>query len=76
MQLIATGEGLKHVDRVTNGELYANYPEVDWKKAIGMRDIIAHHYFDIDHEIVYSVCKERIPEMEKAVNRILNHLES
>ena len=76
MQLIATGEGLKHVDRVTNGELYVNYPEVDWKKAMGMRDIIAHHYFDIDHETVYVVCKERIPEMERAVNRILNDLSS
>ena len=71
MQLIATGEGLKQVDKLTNGALFSKYPDVDWKKAMGMRDVIAHHYFDMDHETVYLVCKERIPDMKSAVQRIL-----
>jgi hypothetical protein len=48
--------------------------DVDWKRAMGMRDIIAHHYFDIDHEIVYAACMERIPSMKKVVERILDDL--
>jgi uncharacterized protein with HEPN domain len=74
MQLIATGEGLKQLDKITNGELLASHPDVDWKKAMGMRDIIAHHYFDIDHETVYSVCKERIPELLVAAKSIYNNV--
>jgi uncharacterized protein with HEPN domain len=50
------------------------YPGVEWKKAMGMRDFIAHHYFDIDHEIVYGVCTDHVPEMKAAVRRILNDL--
>jgi len=39
-----------------------------------MRDIITHHYFDIDAEIVFSVCSEHLPQMEKVVRRILDEL--
>ena len=37
---------------------------------MGMRDIITHHYFDIDSEIVFSVCEERIPELKLTVQTI------
>ena len=37
--------------------------ERDWKGAMGIRDIIAHHYFDLDAEIVYDVVKNNLPQM-------------
>ena len=40
-----------------------------------MRDIITHHYFDIDAETVFVVCKERIPEMQKVIQKIVTDLE-
>jgi uncharacterized protein with HEPN domain len=43
MMLIAIGESLKNLDKVTEGKLLARYPDVDWKGAKGMRDIISHH---------------------------------
>ena len=46
MLLIAIGESIKGIDKLTGKELLAKYPEVDWKGAMGIRDIIAHHYFD------------------------------
>jgi uncharacterized protein with HEPN domain len=75
MQLINTGEALKEIDKLTEGSLLSNYPDIDWKKAKGMRDIITHHYFDVDAETVFVVCKERIPEMQKVIQKIVNDLE-
>jgi len=75
MQLINTGEALKEIDKLTEGSLLAHYPDIDWKKAKGLRDIITHHYFDIDTETVFVVCKERIPEMQKVIQRIVEDLE-
>ena len=75
MQLINIGEALKQVDKLTDSKLLADYPEMDWKKAKGMRDIITHHYFDIDAETVFVVCSEHIPEMKKVVDKILNNLQ-
>jgi len=75
MQLINIGEALKEIDKLTKGSLLSYYPDIDWKKAKGMRDIITHHYFDIDAETVFFVCKERIPEMKKVISKIVNDLE-
>ena len=74
MQLINIGEALKQVDKLTDSKVLANYPEIDWKKAKGMRDIITHHYFDIDAETVFIVCKDHIPEMKIVINKILEDL--
>lgn len=57
MLLIAVGESIKGIDKLTNKELLTQFPEIDWKGAMGIRDIIAHHYFDLDAEIVYNVVK-------------------
>lgn len=46
MLLIAIGESVKRIDKETNRLLLSGYSEIDWKGVMGMRDIIAHHYFD------------------------------
>lgn len=76
MQLINIGEVLKQIDRLTDSKLLINYPEIDWKKAKGMRDIITHHYFDNDAETIYTVCSEHIPKMEKVMAKILGDVKS
>ncbi|MPM81584.1 hypothetical protein SDC9_128638 [bioreactor metagenome] len=71
MMLIAIGESCKNLDKVSDGVLLSRYPEVDWKGVKGIRDIISHHYFDINAEIVYSVCRNHIPGLRTAFERIL-----
>jgi len=76
MQLIALGESIKNIDKVTSKKLLRKYPDFEWKKAMGMRDIISHHYFDLNNEVVYQVCKEEIPKLEKVINQMLMELPS
>lgn len=40
MLLIAIGESVKQIDKLTNKTWLTSYPEVDWKGVMGMRDII------------------------------------
>ena len=75
MQLIAIGESVKNVDKITRGELLINYPEVPWKQVMGMRDILSHHYFDMDAEVVYTVCSEHIPILIQILEKILLDIE-
>jgi uncharacterized protein with HEPN domain len=75
MQLINIGEVLKHIDKLTSGELLVTYPEIDWKKVKGLRDIITHHYFDIDAETIFSVCEEHLAPLKLCVSRMISHLE-
>lgn len=76
MLLIAIGEGVKGVDKLTEKKLLSHYPEMDWKGVMGMRDIIAHHYFDLDAEIVYDVIKNDLPKLKDILQRIINELNS
>ena len=74
MLLIAIGEGVKGVDKLTDKKLLSFYPGMDWKGAMGMRDIIAHHYFDLDAEIVYDVIKHDLPKLKDVLQQIVDDL--
>jgi len=70
MQLIVIGESLKNFDKVTSKEVLAKYPEINWKRVMGMRDIITHHYFDVDAEAIFDVCKNHISKLKKTILNI------
>ncbi|RJP85525.1 MAG: DUF86 domain-containing protein [Desulfobacteraceae bacterium] len=48
--------------------------EFDWKGAMGFRDIIAHHYFDIDAEQVYWICEHNLMPLSDVIKRIIKDL--
>lgn len=75
MLLIAIGESLKNLDKVTNGELLCKYPHIDWKKAKGLRDIISHQYFDVNAEAIFDVCEAKIPLLVEVIKKMRNDLE-
>jgi uncharacterized protein with HEPN domain len=68
---IIIGESLKNLDKITEGNLLPQYPQVDWKKAKGLRDIISHHYFDIDAEEIFHLCAAHIEPMRNTIRQ--NH---
>ena len=59
MNLIALGEAVKGLDKITKGELLVRYPEIYWSGVMKMRDKIAHHYFEMDAEVVYKIVERR-----------------
>ena len=71
MLFIAIGDALKNIDKITNGALLSQYPEIDWKGAMGFRDIIAHHYFDIDAEQVFWICENELSPLSATVKKMI-----
>ncbi len=74
MMLIAIGENLKKIDYETDGALLKQYPSVDWKGAKGMRDILSHHYFDLDAGEVFTICKRDIPALSSVIKTMISDL--
>jgi len=74
MMLIAIGESLKNLDKLTDGKLLSRYPSVDWKGAKGARDIISHHYFDLNAEAVFGICQNDIPSFAATIEKMLEDL--
>ena len=52
----------------------AAMPDIEWSKAAGLRDIVAHHYFGLDLEIVWDVVTAKVPEIAAASERLLRRL--
>lgn len=51
-----------------------NYPEIPWKNIMGIRDIIVYHYFDIDADEIFRICKEDIPQLLQVIRKMINDL--
>ncbi len=67
MMLIAIGEQLKQLDKVLDGDLNSQFPDVDWKGAKGIRDFLSHHYFSIDAEVIFDVCQNKLAGLKYAI---------
>ena len=75
MLLIAIGESLKNLDKTTNGVLLPTYPSIPWKNVKGLRDIIAHHYFDVDASQILWIIKNELSPLKKAIQFFIKKLQ-
>lgn len=65
------GEAVKNVP----AEWLEMQPQIEWKKIARLRDIIVHRYFRVELEVVWAIIQERIEELRKAVQSLLDDLE-
>jgi len=55
-------------------DLHNKDPGVPWKSMIGLRNIVIHHYFGVDREIIYQNAVRNIPETKPKIERILKSI--
>lgn len=63
MLIEAIGEAYKRIDKATEGTLLSEYEGIPWKAVKGIRDRIAHGYFEIDADIIYEAVANDIPAL-------------
>lgn len=77
MLIAAIGEGIKNIQKRTNRTLLdVVCPEIPWKDIMGMRDHIAHGYFQIDANFVFDVVHNDLSQLQNAVKKIIAHLKT
>ena len=67
MLIEAIGEGVKRIDQLTRGQLLPERPEIPWIDVMGIRNHIAHGYFDIDGYLIYDTIKHDLDDLQKAI---------
>ncbi len=65
--LTAIGEGINRICRITPGFLETNFPATPWHAIVGLRNHIAHGYFELDSEIIFSTVKTDIPKLKDTI---------
>jgi len=70
MMLIAIGENIKNIDKISGKTILQNYPEIHWPGVKGVRDILAHDYFNIDPEEIFTICAKDLALLKTAIESI------
>jgi len=69
IRLQIIGEQTKGIDKLDK-HLLSKFPNIEWNKIMRLRDLISHHYEDIDYEIVFQICKNELPRLTIELQKI------
>ena len=73
MRLQVVGESVRKIQNIKPSFL-KRYSEIEWDKIARFRDFVSHHYSQVDHEIVFDICKVHIPQLKDTLNKIRSDL--
>jgi len=74
MRLQSIGEAVKNVDKRNRALLLEIAEREYWSKIIKTREILTHHYIDVDSEIIFSICDEKLDELEENILKVRERL--
>jgi uncharacterized protein with HEPN domain len=61
------GEAVKNLPP----DFKAKYPDVDWRRIAGMRDVIIHGYFGVDLDLTWQTIHKNLPVLKAQVEEIM-----
>ncbi len=61
------GEATKNIPM----EIRKNYPDVPWRKMIGMRNIVVHEYFGVSRELIWEVAAKDVSELKPLIKQLI-----
>ena len=74
IRLLAIGEEIKKIEKRTEGKLLTQYPSIEWKDVMGMRDFIAHAYFRIDAAVIFDTLQNNVPPLLATIQQMIADL--
>ena len=69
LKLLVIGEAAAKI-AAEYPDFIGQHPELPWKEMRGMRNRMAHGYFDINLEIVWDTLNDSLPDLETKVGHI------
>jgi uncharacterized protein with HEPN domain len=76
MFLMVVGEQIKKINKMTNGIMLSKHPDINWRRIMTFRNIVAHDYVHIDSNVVFKICSNEIEPLLNTVNKIIAELDN
>lgn len=55
-------------------QVQAAHPAIPWSRVIGLRNILAHGYEQVEHEVLYKSIRDDLPALEQSLRKALEAL--
>ena len=75
MRLQSIGEAIKNLLKRDADILLTQNEKSYWSDIVKFREIISHHYIDIDSEIVFDICTDDLLELKEIIQKIYTQLQ-
>lgn len=69
--ITAIGEGINRINRIVPDFLASNFPDIPWRDIVGMRNHLAHGYFELDADIVFEAVKNDVPDLTDTIHKAM-----
>ncbi|GAB6134990.1 DUF86 domain-containing protein [Thermococcus prieurii] len=67
-------EIIGEASRYVPDEIRSTYSNVPWRRVVGLRNVVIHHYFGVDLGIVWTIIRLQLPELKESVEKIIEDL--
>jgi uncharacterized protein with HEPN domain len=67
LNLHVIGEAVKNIPPF----IRERFPRTEWRKIAGLRDLVAHAYFQIDPEIIWDIVKNKVPPLQVQIQQLV-----
>lgn len=69
-RLIVIGEAASQIPLAERQQ----YTDVEWKKIVGLRNLVVHRYSGIDDDIVWDVIQNHVPVLREELVQVLSSM--
>lgn len=73
MRLQTIGEAVKNILK-TSPQIFGDDDSLYWSNIVKLREIISHHYIDIDSQIIFEICTEELEVLKTKVSELLTKI--
>ena len=70
LRIQTIGEALKNIDKHNKGFLENVANKSYWSNIIKLRELISHHYIDLDAEVIFDICDEKLQELKQNIKKL------
>jgi uncharacterized protein with HEPN domain len=62
------GEAVKQIPL----EMRNKYPQVEWRKIAGLRDILVHNYYSLQNETIWDIIQNKIIPLKAQIEQMIH----